>query len=72
MLLLVDQWLRERHSLSTVNVDLLFPAAEATQVTPGGSIVREIISNPLHQANVRPPEDTLVVAINNPMFPSTN
>ena len=73
LLLLIDQWLYERHTISSVNVDLLFPAMGDREVTtPGGSVVREVISNPLHQAHVQPPEDTLVIALNNPMFSSTS
>jgi hypothetical protein len=33
-----------------------------------GGLVKAIIENPLHSAKVRPPEDNLVISLNNPVF----
>ena len=66
MLLLLDQWLQERHSIPFVNLDLLFLCNKEGEGV--GGLVKAIIENPLHKAKVRPPEDNLVISLNNPVF----
>lgn len=66
MLYSLDQWLRERHSIPFVNVDLLFLCNQEGEGV--GGLVKVIIENPLHNAKVRPPEDNLVISLNNPVF----
>ena len=69
MLYSLDQWLRERHSIPFVNMDLLFLCNKEREGV--GGLVKAIIENPLHNAKVRPPEDNLVISLNNPMFRGT-
>lgn len=66
MLYSVDQWLRERHAIPFVNVDLLFLCNKDGEGI--GGLVKAIIENPLHSAKVQPPEDNLVISLNNPIF----
>ena len=66
MLRSVDQWLRERHSISFVNLDLIFLCNKEGEGI--GGLMKAVIENPLHTAEVRPPEDKLVISLNNPLF----
>ena len=34
--------------------------------------MKAVIENPLHNARVRPPEDNLVISLNNPVFDTSN
>ena len=69
MLYCLDQWLRERHTIPFVNLELLFLCSREGGV---GGLVRAVIENPLHNARVRPPEDNLVISLNNPVFDTSN
>lgn len=60
----------ERHSIPFVNVDLLFLCNKEGEGR--GGLVKAIIENPLHSAKVRPPEDNLVISLNNPAFHGAN
>lgn len=62
----LDQWLCERHAIPFVNVDLLFLCNKEGEGR--GGLVKAIIENPLHNAKVYPPEDSLVISLNNPAF----
>ena len=62
----LDQWLGERHTIPFVNVDLLFLCNKEGEGI--GGLVKAIIENPLHRAQFRPPEDSLVISLNNPVF----
>lgn len=64
MLCLVDQWLRERHALPFLDPTLLFMDGGEE----GGGVVRAIIENPVFSCHVSPPEDQLVISLNNPAF----
>lgn len=66
MMFCVDQWLRERHTIPFVNTDLLFLINKEGEGI--GGLVKAIIENPLHNAKVQPPEDNLVISLNNPVF----
>lgn len=66
MLYTFDQWLRERHTIPFVNLDLLFFCSKEGEGV--GGFVKAIIDNPLYSAPERPPEDNLVIALNNPVF----
>ena len=61
MLRSVDQWLRERHSISFVNLDLIFLCNKEGEGIVG--LMKAVIENPLLK-----PEDKLVIALNNPLF----
>ena len=65
----LDQWLRERHVIPFVNPDLVFLCSREGEGV--GGLVKAIIDNPLFKEHVRPPEDDLVISLNNPTF-STN
>lgn len=70
-MLAIDQWLRERHLIPTITLNHLFLSSEEEEeeeVSARGSVVQQLVQNPLHQARVSPPEDTLVIALNNPIF----
>ena len=62
----VDQWLRERHLIPFVKPELVFLCSKEGEGL--GGLVRAIIDNPVYSAHVRPPEDNLVIAFNNPVF----
>ena len=62
----LDQWLSERHAIPFVNMDLLFLCNKEGEGI--GGLVKAIIENPLHSVKVRPPEDNLVISLNNPVF----
>ncbi len=66
MLFSLDQWLRERHTIPFINTDLLFLSNKEGEGI--GGLVKAIIENPLHNAKVQPPEDNLVISLNNPVF----
>ena len=69
-MLAIDQWLRERHLIPTITLNHLFLSSEEEEeeVSARGSVVQQLVQNPLHQARVSPPEDILVIALNNPIF----
>lgn len=69
MLYSLDQWLRERHVIPFVNPDLIFLCSREGEGV--GGLVKAIIDNPLFSEEVRPPEDNLVISLNNPIFPSS-
>ena len=62
----LDQWLRERHVIPFVNPDLVFLCSKEGEGV--GGLVKAIIDNPIYSAHVRPPEDNLVISLNNPTF----
>ncbi len=66
MLYEVDQWLKERHVIPFVNPDLIFLCSREGEGV--GGLVKAIIDNPLYSAQIRPPEDELVISLNNPVF----
>ncbi len=66
MLYEVDQWLKERHVIPFVNPDLIFLCSKEGEGV--GGLVKAIIDNPLYSAQIRPPEDELVISLNNPVF----
>lgn len=66
MLYTLDQWLRERHTVPFVSPDLLFLCSKEGEGV--GGLVKAIIDNPVYSTRVRPPEDNLVIALNNPVF----
>ena len=70
MLYSLDQWLRERHIIPFVNPDLIFLCSHEGEGV--GGLVKAIIDNPLFNEEVHPPEDNLVISLNNPIFPSSN
>lgn len=69
MITALDLWLRERHAIPFVNVDTLFMCKGSGEGI--GGLVKTIIENPLHQSNLHPPEDNLVISLNNPVFEKT-
>lgn len=58
----VDQWLRERHALPFLDPNFLFLGERE------GGVVKAIIENPMFSCQVSPPEDQLVISLNNPAF----
>lgn len=62
----LDQWLRERHTLSIVNLDILFLCNSEEKGI--GGLVKAIIDNPIYENRIRSPEDELIIAINNPLY----
>ncbi len=66
MLCSLDEWLRDRHTIPFINLDLMFLCSREGEGV--GGLVKAIIDNPLHIAKVRPPEDNLVISLNNPVF----
>ena len=66
MLNSLDQWLRERHVIPFVKPDLVFLCSSEGEGL--GGLVKAIIENPLFSSKIRPPEDQLVIALNNPLF----
>ena len=66
LLLAIDQWLKERHSLPYSNPDLLFSTDSTGHSLVG--IIQDIVNNPLLSIPSEPPEDKLVIALNNPVF----
>ena len=68
MLYSLDQWLRERHIIPFVNPDLVFLCSREGEGV--GGLVKAIIENPLFNEHVHPPEDDLVISLNNPVFPT--
>ncbi len=69
MISVLDLWLRERHTIPFVNVDTLFLCSKEGEGI--GGLVKVIIENPIHQSHLRPPEDKLVISLNNPVFERT-
>ena len=70
MLSSVDQWLRERHALPFLDPSLYFlGGGEEGRV---GGVVRAVIENPVFLCSTPPPEDKLVISLNNPTFSSTH
>lgn len=67
MLYALDQWLKERHAIPFVNPDLVFLCSQEPGEGVGG-LVKAIIDNPIYNAQIRPPEDELVISLNNPVF----
>ena len=65
MLFVLDHWLKERHVIPFVNMDRLFSLRMNEGV--GGRLLA-LIENPVFEAQVDPPENNLLVALNNPMF----
>ena len=65
MVYCLDQWLRERHIIPFVNQDLVFLCSQEGGV---GGLVKAIIDNPLFKEHICPPEDDLVISLNNPTF----
>ena len=70
MLYSLDQWLRDRHTIPFVNLDVVFLCSKEGEGV--GGLVKAIIENPLHNAKVQPPEDNLVISLNNPVFSVNN
>ena len=66
MLLALDRWLYERHVIPFVNPDLVFLCSREGEGV--GGLVKAIIENPVYNAHIRPPEDDLVISLNNPVF----
>ncbi len=66
MLYAVDQWLKERHTIPFVNPDLVFLCSREGEGI--GGLVKAVIDNPIYHAHIRPPEDELVISMNNPVF----
>ena len=66
MLYSLDQWLHDRHMIPFVKPDLVFLCSSEGEGT--GGLVKAVIENPLYSSKVRPPEDQLVIALNNPVF----
>lgn len=64
----LEQWLCERHTLPFVNVDVMFLCSRGEGV---GGLVKAIIENSVYGSALRPPEDHLVIALNNPVFELT-
>ena len=62
----LDQWLRERHTLPVVNLDILFLCNSEEKGI--GGLVKAIIDNPIYENRIRSPEDELIIAINNPLY----
>ncbi|KAL5486979.1 hypothetical protein EMCRGX_G019527 [Ephydatia muelleri] len=62
----LDQWLRERHTLPIVNLDILFLCNSEEKGI--GGLVKAIIDNPIYENRIRSPEDELIIAINNPLY----
>ena len=69
MITALDLWLRERHILPFVNVDTVFLCSREGEGV--GGLVKAIIDNPVHESRRRPPEDNLVISLNNPVFEKT-
>ena len=67
MLFVLDHWLKERHVIPFVNLDRLFSLRMNEGVSTGGRLLA-LIENPVFEAQVNPPENNLLVALNNPMF----
>lgn len=67
MLSLVDQWLRERHALPFLDPSLYFLGGDGEGGGVGG-VVRAVIENPVFLCPTPPPEDQLVISLNNPTF----
>lgn len=65
MVFVLDQWLRERHAIPFVNMDLLFMARGSEGI--GGQLLA-LIENPVYESKANPPENTLLASLNNPMF----
>jgi ADP-ribose pyrophosphatase YjhB (NUDIX family) len=65
MLFALDHWLKGRHAIPFVNLDMMF-SLRARQGY--GGRVLALIENPVFEAQVNPPENDLLVALNNPMF----
>lgn len=65
MLCTVDQWLRESHAIPFVDPALLF-------LSGGRGVVKAIIDNPVFSCHVSPPEDQLVISLNNPAFSASH
>ena len=49
-----------------VNLELTFLCSREGEGV--GGLVKAIIDNPLYGTHVRPPEDELVISLNNPVF----
>ena len=62
----LDHWLKERHIISFVNPDLLFLCSDEGEGV--GGLVKAIIENPVYQSKAQPPEDKLIIELNNPLF----
>lgn len=69
MLNSLEQWIRERHTLPFVNVDSVFLCSREGEGV--GGLVKAIIENPVYGSHLRPPEDNLVISLNNPVFELT-
>ena len=37
-----------------------------------GGVVKAVLENPVYEAKMRPPEDNLVISLNNPLFKPDN
>lgn len=62
MLCSLEQWLHERHALPFVDLTLLFLGGG------NGGVVKALIENPVYLCSTPPPEDKLVISLNNPTF----
>ena len=65
MLCRIDQWLRERHDIPFLDPTFLFQCG-------GRGEVKAIIDNPVFSCPVLPPEDQLVISLNNPAFSASH
>lgn len=64
MLTSVSEWLHERHALPFLALSMLFLGGEE------GGVVKRVIENPVFSCHIAPPEDQLVISLNNPTFPT--
>ena len=71
MLSSVDEWLQERHALPYLDPSLYFLGGEGEDGGVGG-VVRAVIENPVFLCPTAPPEDQLVISLNNPTFSTTH
>ena len=50
--------------------DMIF--ADSSESEAMGGVVKAVLENPVYEAKMRPPEDHLVIALNNPLFRPNN
>lgn len=66
----VAQWLKERHMLPFRDPDMIFGGSSDSEAI--GGVVKAVLENPVYEAKMRPPEDNLVISLNNPLFKPNN